>query len=114
WFEAITRPPLPSSWGFLAAMQRRWPRLGDASQRILRILRLVLGRLLAWPVATSARREIVNSCGSGRMIRRRPSDPFPPDVPPALHQRTARPHAPAAAGAPHLPGASAARPSRAA
>ena len=56
WVEAITRPPLPSSWGFLAAMQRRWPRLGDASQRILRILRLVLGRLLAWPVATSARR----------------------------------------------------------
>jgi len=56
WVETMTRPPLPSSWGFLAAMQRRWPRLGDASQRILRILRLVLGRLLAWPVAKSARR----------------------------------------------------------
>jgi len=56
WVETMTRPPLPSSWGFLAAMQRRWPRLGDASQGILRILRLVLGRLLAWPVATSARR----------------------------------------------------------
>ena len=64
WLETMTRPPLPSNWRFLAAMQRRWPRLGNVSQRILRIVRLVLGRLVAWPVAASARRLAERSAGS--------------------------------------------------
>ena len=46
----------PSSWRFLAAVQRRSPWVGDTTRRLLRMGRLVLGRLLAWIVAASARR----------------------------------------------------------
>jgi len=58
WAEASRHrePWEQSTWKFLAALQRRSPWLGGTTRRLLRMGRVVLGRLLAWPVAASARR----------------------------------------------------------
>jgi hypothetical protein len=65
WAEVLRRRREwePSSWKFLAALQRRSPWLGDTTRRLLRIARLVLARLLVWPVAARARRLALGSDG---------------------------------------------------
>lgn len=58
WAEVLRRREHweQSSWKLLAALQRRSPWLGDMTRRLLRTGRLVIGRLLVWPLAASARR----------------------------------------------------------
>jgi hypothetical protein len=55
-----------STWKVLAALQHRAPWLGDTTRRLLRIARLVLARLLVWPLAAWARRLALGSDG-GRL-----------------------------------------------
>lgn len=68
WADVLGKPPLPSRWGFLAGMERRWPWLGGTGRRALRTLRLALARLLLWPLAATAKR-----------IARSPQGPLPLD-----------------------------------
>src|SRR5439155_27271637 len=97
-----------ASWGIeVERFEMKDVELPEAMQQVMAMqaeaIREKRARIIkAEAELEASEREIVNSCGSGRMIRRRPSDPFPADVPPAVHQRTARRHAPAAAAAPHI------------
>ena len=58
WAAVLRRrvPSEPSTWKVLAALQRRAPRLGDMTRRLLRVGRLVVARLFAWPIAARAKR----------------------------------------------------------
>ena len=56
WAEVLSPPRAPSPFSLLAATERRWPRLGRSSRRLLRTARLALLRPLVWHIAASARR----------------------------------------------------------
>ena len=56
WVRVLGQSEVPSPWRLLAAMERRWPRLGETSRRLLRTARLALLRPLAWHIAASASR----------------------------------------------------------
>ena len=55
WVLAWQRPPFPSPWGFAARLERRSPRLGRACRNGVKLARLMVARVVAWPVAAAAR-----------------------------------------------------------
>jgi len=69
WAQVLSSPKAPSPFRLLAALERRWPRLGRSSRRLLRTARLALLRPLAWHIAASAR----------RLAKRFPRGSEPPD-----------------------------------
>jgi hypothetical protein len=55
WVVAWQRPPFSSPWGFAARLERRSPRIGRWSRTAVKIPRLIVVRMAAWPVALAAR-----------------------------------------------------------
>jgi hypothetical protein len=55
WALAWMRPQFPSPWGFAARLERRSPRIGRWSRTAVKITRLIVVRMAAWPVALAAR-----------------------------------------------------------
>ena len=55
WALAWHRPPFPSPWGVAARLERRSPRIGRWSRTAVKITRLIVVRMAAWPVALAAR-----------------------------------------------------------
>ena len=55
WALAWMRPQFPSPWGFAARLERRSPRIGRWSRTAVKIARLIVVRMAAWPVALAAR-----------------------------------------------------------
>ena len=56
WVVASQRPPFSSPWGFAARPERRSPRVGRWSRTAVKITRLIVVRMAAWPIAVAARR----------------------------------------------------------
>jgi len=56
WALACHRPQWSSPWGFAARLELRSPRIGRWSRTAVRITRLIVVRMAAWPVALAARR----------------------------------------------------------
>jgi len=55
WELAWQRPPFSSPWGFAARLERRAPRLGRLCRTAVKVMRLMVCRVVAWPVAVAAR-----------------------------------------------------------
>ena len=55
WRLAWSRPQFGSPWGFAARLERRAPRLGRWCRSAVRVVRLIVCRVVAWPVAVAAR-----------------------------------------------------------
>src|SRR5882762_496608 len=55
WALAWMRPQFPSPWGVAARLERRRPRLGRWSRTAVKITRLIVVRMAAWPLALAAR-----------------------------------------------------------
>jgi len=55
WVVAWQRPPFSSPWRFAARLERRSPRVGRWSRTAVKITRLIVVRMAAWPVALAAR-----------------------------------------------------------
>jgi hypothetical protein len=55
WALAWARPPFPSPWGLAARLERRSPRIGRWSRTAVKLTRLIVVRMAAWPVAMAAR-----------------------------------------------------------
>ena len=55
WELAWQRPPFSSPWGFAARLERRAPRLGRWCRNAVKVMRLIVCRVVAWPVAVAAR-----------------------------------------------------------
>ena len=56
WAMAWRRPEFPSPWGLAARLERRAPRLGRWCRNGVKVARLLVVWLVAWPVAVAARR----------------------------------------------------------
>jgi len=54
WQLAWQPPPFPSPWTFAAQLERRWPRLGKQCRNAVKLARLVVCRVVTWPVARAA------------------------------------------------------------
>ena len=54
WRSAWQAPPFPSPWRFAAQLERWWPRLGKACRNAVKLARLVVCRVVTWPVARAA------------------------------------------------------------
>ena len=55
WALAWHRPPFASPWGFAARLEHRSPRIGRWSRTAVKVTRLIVVRMAAWPVALAAR-----------------------------------------------------------
>src|SRR5438445_770625 len=55
WALAWMRPQFPSPWGVAARLERRSPRIGRWSRTAVKLTRLIVVRMAAWPVALAAR-----------------------------------------------------------
>src|SRR3989442_9771604 len=55
WALAWHRPQFSSPWGFAARLERRSPRIGRWSRTAVKLTRLIVVRMAAWPVALAAR-----------------------------------------------------------
>jgi len=55
WRLAWSRPEFPSPWGFAARLEQRAPRLGRVCRNAVKVARLLVCRVVAWPVAVGAR-----------------------------------------------------------
>lgn len=56
WALAWHRPDFPSPWRLAARLERRAPRLGRWCRNGVKVVRLLVVRVAAWPVAAAARR----------------------------------------------------------
>ena len=55
WALAWHRPQFASPWGVAARLERRSPRIGRWSRTAVKLTRLIVVRMAAWPVALAAR-----------------------------------------------------------
>jgi len=55
WELAWIRPQFPSPWGFAARLERRAPRLGRLCRNAVKVTRLMVCQVVAWPVAVAVR-----------------------------------------------------------
>ena len=55
WGLAWSRSSFPSVWGWAAWLERRAPRLGSWCRSAARVMRLMVCRAVAWPVAVAVR-----------------------------------------------------------
>ncbi len=55
WATAWNRPDFVSPWGFAARFERRAPRLGRLCRNAVKVARLMVCRVVAWPVAGAVR-----------------------------------------------------------
>lgn len=55
WGLAWAPPQFPSPWGFAARLERCAPRLGRLCRNAVKVLRLIVCRVVAWPVAVAVR-----------------------------------------------------------
>jgi putative nucleotidyltransferase-like protein len=55
WTLAWSRSQVPSVWGWPDRLERRAPRLGSWCRSAARVMRLIVCRVAAWPVALAAR-----------------------------------------------------------
>jgi len=53
WGLAWAAPQFPSPWGFAARLDRRAPRLGRLCRNAVKVPRLMVCRVVAWPVAVA-------------------------------------------------------------
>ena len=56
WRLAWTRPDFPSPWAWVARLEPRAPRLVGLCRNAVKVMRLIVCRGVAWPVAVAARR----------------------------------------------------------
>ncbi len=56
WMLAWSRPQFTSPWGFAARLERRAPSLGRWCRNGVKVARLLVVRMAAWPVAVATRR----------------------------------------------------------